>query len=205
MTERPKFEEIDVERINVREPDGTLRMTISNNARQPDPVLEGTADDRTGSRGAGMLFFNDDGFECGGLAFGGKDGEASASLTFDRYLTDQVVQLAYGERDGMYECGLVLMDRPATPIVELIDEQRRIQALPQDEQAQALERMSEGLAARIIIGRGPDGRAGVILNDSKNRPRIILEVDGNDEPRMQFLDADGNVTFSLPPENIQRV
>ena len=194
-----RFEEIDVERINVREPDGTLRATIASNARQPDPVLEGTPDDRTGSRGAGMLFFNDEGFECGGLVFGGKDGEASASLTFDRYGTDQILQFAYGEREGMYEAGLVLMDRPATPITEIIDEQRRIQSLPEDEQAQAMQRLNEGLAARVVIGRGPDGRAGVLLNDSKNRPRILLEVDGNDEPRLQFLDADGNVTFSLPP------
>jgi hypothetical protein len=194
-----RFEEIDVERINVREPDGTLRATIASNARQPDPVLEGTPDDRTGSRGAGMLFFNDEGFECGGLVFGGKDGEASASLTFDRYGTDQIVQFAYGEREGMYEAGMVVMDRPATPITDLIEEQRRIKRLPQEEQTAAIERMSEGLAARIVIGRGPDGRAGVLLNDSKNRPRIRLEVDGNDEPRLQFLDADGNVTFSLPP------
>lgn len=30
-----KFDTIDVQRINVREPDGTLRLTISNKARIP--------------------------------------------------------------------------------------------------------------------------------------------------------------------------
>src|SRR5687767_7640344 len=109
-----KFEEIDVERINVREPDGTLRMTIAGNARTPDPLLEGTDMDRTGTRGAGLLFFTDEGFECGGLVYTGKDGEAAASLTYDRYRTDQVIQVAYGERDGAWEGGLVIQDRPAT-------------------------------------------------------------------------------------------
>jgi hypothetical protein len=33
------YGEIDVERINVREPDGTLRMTISNHARMPGMII----------------------------------------------------------------------------------------------------------------------------------------------------------------------
>jgi hypothetical protein len=38
---RTKFDEIDVERINVREANGTLRLTISNHARLPEAVVLG--------------------------------------------------------------------------------------------------------------------------------------------------------------------
>ena len=38
---KAKFDEIDVGRINVREPDGRLRLTISNHARLPDVVVGG--------------------------------------------------------------------------------------------------------------------------------------------------------------------
>ena len=34
-----RFDEIDVHRINVREPDGTLRMVISNHARLPSVIV----------------------------------------------------------------------------------------------------------------------------------------------------------------------
>ena len=52
---RPKFEEIDVERINIVEADGKLRMTISNQERVPDPVINGNtyAGARRGSRARG--------------------------------------------------------------------------------------------------------------------------------------------------------
>ena len=38
---REKFTEIDVERINVREPNGQLVMVAANSKRMPDPVVNG--------------------------------------------------------------------------------------------------------------------------------------------------------------------
>lgn len=35
------FEEIDVQRINLREPDGTLRMVVSNRTRFPGGMVKG--------------------------------------------------------------------------------------------------------------------------------------------------------------------
>ena len=36
-----RFDEIDVHRVNVREPDGTLRLVISNDARLPGVIVRG--------------------------------------------------------------------------------------------------------------------------------------------------------------------
>ena len=60
-----QFQQLDVERINVREPDGTLRMTISSHGRMPGFITgkhEYARPDRTQ---AGMLFFDDEGTEDG--------------------------------------------------------------------------------------------------------------------------------------------
>src|ERR1700684_656690 len=65
------FAEIDVQRINVREPDGTLRMTISNSATAPGIIFRGKEHAHPARQAAGILFFNDEGTENGGLLFGG--------------------------------------------------------------------------------------------------------------------------------------
>src|SRR5688572_14476910 len=41
QSQKTRFTEIDVERINVVEKDGKLRLTISNAARLPDPIIGG--------------------------------------------------------------------------------------------------------------------------------------------------------------------
>src|SRR5438105_313228 len=66
------FDEIDVQRINVRERDGTLRMTISNAGAAPGIIVRGKERPHPGGRqSAGILFFNEEGTENGGLIFGG--------------------------------------------------------------------------------------------------------------------------------------
>ena len=199
MSDGPHFEEINVERINIVESDGTLRLTIANKARTPDPALAGTEHDRTGKRGAGLLFFDETGAEIGGLSYNGRRGQGGTSLTVDRYGQDQVVTVGYGERDGMYEAGVWIIDRPATPLAEQMDDYfRAAKIADEDERNAELARLSEGTANRVTLGRQADGSAGVIVFDSKGRQRIRLMVDADDEPRLEFLDADGNVTFSLP-------
>jgi len=86
-----KFDTIDVQRINIVEADGRLRMTLSGHDKLPDPVIGGKSyplRSGDGGRGAGVIFFNDEGNEDGGLTFNGRktaDGYvAGAGLTFDQ-------------------------------------------------------------------------------------------------------------------------
>src|SRR5438128_11716045 len=96
-----KFQEINVERINVVEKDGSLRLVISNNERSPGPIERGKPFGYPGGSRAGMILYNEEGTENGGLIFSGKkeNGKTSAygSLTFDQYDRDQVVALQYGD------------------------------------------------------------------------------------------------------------
>src|SRR4030095_12471326 len=129
--QKNKFAEIDVERINIVEKDGNLKMVISNSERQHPGVIDGRTLSR--SRPAGMLFFNDKGDECGGLSFNGeqKDGKSNAGalLAFDRFLQDQTVAIQYGESNGQYYAGLRVWDRPDGPLGELIDQLQAIQKI----------------------------------------------------------------------------
>src|SRR4029450_10167607 len=72
--QKSKFDEINVHRINVYEPDGTLPMVISNKARFPGLIIRGKEYPHPRPQ-AGMLFFNDEGTENGGLIFGGRKGK----------------------------------------------------------------------------------------------------------------------------------
>src|ERR1700749_2684464 len=68
------FDELRVHRINIVEPDGTLRMVISNKDRLPPVIIKGRERPDMGEPRpqAGMLFYNDEGSENGGLIFGGR-------------------------------------------------------------------------------------------------------------------------------------
>ena len=87
MIQRNKFEQIDVERINIVEKDGSLRMVLANKLRQHQGVVDGvTYEERRGKRPPGLMFFNERGDELGGLVFDGNTEEGQGgSLTFDKF------------------------------------------------------------------------------------------------------------------------
>src|SRR5882724_8259985 len=93
------FDQINVHRINIVEPDGTLRMVISDHAKLPG-IINGGKEQPFARPQAGMLFYNDEGSENGGLIFGGhrnakgEVADSGRSLTFDKYDANQIVQLA---------------------------------------------------------------------------------------------------------------
>jgi stress response protein SCP2 len=110
---KQKFSEIDVERINVVEKDGKLKMVISNKERQHPGTVDGiTYNERKGERPAGMIFFSEKGDEIGGLIFDGDTGKGQGgSLTFDKFRGDQTVQFIQNEpTDGNYFAGLLMND-----------------------------------------------------------------------------------------------
>jgi hypothetical protein len=204
--QRPKFEEIDVERINIVDRDGKLRLVIANGERQHPGVVDGKTLSR--KRPPGMIFFNERGDECGGLGYEGneKDGKASAGalLAFDRFRQDQTVGIQYGESDGRYFAGLRVWDRPETSLGPLIEKLAAIEKMKEGpEKTAALKALRDlpGGAERVMVGRDREQSAVVRLSDTKGRARVKLSVDGAGVARLEFLDETGRVTYSLPREN----
>ena len=201
-----RFDEITVHRINIIEPDGTVRMILSNRAQSPGLILHGKEYPHPTRKTAAIIFFDDEGTESGGLSFGGKkdpDGKVSRSghLSFDQYDQDQVFSIDAGEDNGRRQSGITISDRGDYPIMEALEAVTRMQKLPTADQAaeRAKFRASHpGDATRAYLGRSADRSVGLRLMDDNGRERLRVRVNPDGSPVIQFLDADGKVTAQLP-------
>jgi hypothetical protein len=203
--EKMAFSEIDVQRINLREKDGTLRMVIANTDRLPGIIMKGKEWPHASRRGAGILFFNDEGTENGGFGFGGardKDGkvESNGNLSFDQYEQDQVVHLFQTERNGRRAAGLQINDRPDAPLdIPLLS---GIESMPDGPEKQAkikaLIDAGAGGHPRLFVGKA-DKASVLSLKDAKGKDRLMLKVDADGTTAIQFLDETGKVVKSVSP------
>lgn len=200
-----KFKEIDVERINIVEADGKLRMVLSNKARQHPGTMDGvTYDERKGQRPPGMMFFGENGNEVGGLVFDGNEGKGQGgSLTFDKFRGDQTVQFIHDEEaDGRYFVGVKMNDQNM-PLNDLLKKDKEISNLPTKEEQEAAWRQlrAEGLlmTERLRMGKDQDKSSVIKMRDAKGNVRIELKVEAGGNPKISFLDESGKIFYSLPP------
>lgn len=212
-TNKTKFEEIDVERINIVEKDGKLRLAISNRDRSPGPIIGGLYMKTREGRRPGMIFFNDKGDECGGMTWGSKEKNgnisADAGLMFDQYNQDQTVGITYSQTNAERSSGLRVWERPLTPMADFARQIDEIESMKDGpEKTAALTKLREQAVAsgitgvaRVFVGRGTKNEAVVSLADSKGKPRILMSVDGANVPSLQFLDETGKVIFKLPADS----
>ena len=208
-SQKQRFQEIDVERINIVAPNGKPRLVISNAERAPDVVINGKTYHRSGANEAGMIFYNEEGSENGGMGFSGhsRNGHVSADagFMFDQYGQDQTVGLTYDEQDGRRSAGLRVWDRSDRPINVLADMVEPIKRMPEGPEKtrrmQAVRdsatRLGLGGAQRVFVGKQPNKTATVILADAQSRPRLRLVVDSAGTARIEFLDDAGRVTRTL--------
>lgn len=169
-----ELDELRVHRIDVVEPDGTMRMVISDRDRLPPIIIRSKDRAEVGEARpqAGMIFYNDEGKENGGLLFGGKknaEGQvvnSGGSLSFDKYGAGQNIELAgVDDKDNQY-AGLAV---------------------------------SQG-GQRVWIGHTSSGVASVSLTDASGRNRIVMQVAKDGTPSLGFFDANGRLIQELAPK-----
>lgn len=198
-----KFEEIEVQRINVVEADGKPRLVLSNKERSPGAIMNGVDLGNAGTR-PGMTFYNGDGDESGGMGTdnGVADGKrwAVGQLAFDQHKQDQTLVLRYLEQDGVRGVGLAVHDRPETPLPETFQERKKIEQMPpgpERDQAMAAYQKKYPSPQRVFVGKNPDKSAALTLADGKGTPRMVLRVGQDGNPLIQFLNAKGKVTRTI--------
>lgn len=184
---------LDVERINIREPDGTLRMVIAGRDRFPGSFHKGQEIERPDRRfPAGILMLNDEGTENGGLIWAGKsvDGQrnAGASLTFDRYENDQTLQLLQTDDGDNDLAAVIISDRPGDSMFETRDGKAAVRA------------NSTGGPGRLFLGKSRDRASVLMLQDGAGVPRMMLRVDKDGSSSINFLDERGEVVRTIGPE-----
>ncbi len=201
---KPRFGEIDVERINIIEPNGTLRMVLSGRERSQGPMFKGKPFGYPGGTRAGIIFFNDEGTEDGGLTWSGKmeNGKYSAvgHLSFDQYNQDQIVTLQYADENGVRHQGLRIDDRSEVPIDQLVERFAAVRKLPEGPgRDSAMRKLTDNngvplVALRVFVGRDRSKQAMLNLADAMGRPRLRLSVDSAGAAQIEFLDTSGKVT-----------
>jgi hypothetical protein len=209
-TRRTRFTEIDVERINIVEPDGKLRMVISNRPRSIGPIYQGKPFGYHGGTRPGMVFFNDEGTENGGLNLVGRrrpDGGyvASTEMSFDQFNSDRTLTFRYDDDNGRKSTGITIADRDERNIYDLAMARDSINKMTDHAaKAAALQRLfgpRNGVpfqATRVYLGRDRSKSAVLNLSDPSGRPRIRLRVDSLGAASLEFLDEKGAVTARLP-------
>ncbi|WP_394747554.1 hypothetical protein [Spongiimicrobium salis] len=208
-----KFGTIDAERINIVENDGTVKMVITNANHFP------TAGDSINNRvyhkrkkRAGMLFFTEDGKECGGFIYDGTKTEnghsAGLSLTYDQYDGDQVMQLITTDDqvgEERYKSGrLVFNDRGDKETKESMTEiSKELEGITDRKERRKKydEYRKKGLIGsvpRVALGQTPGKQNGLFLYDDNGRPRAKFIVDKDNSVKLVAYDEKGNIISSWP-------
>jgi len=197
---KQRFEEIDVERINIVEKDGSLKMVISNKQRQHPGMFNGKSL-KPRTREAGMIFFNELGDECGGLVYDGNDKESAMVYSVDQRNTDQIMQLQYLEGAGEHKYrtyGLKLWDRsddfPIEAIMKFEDSLKALKDTAATRNAYAWLRAQGKLAQeRLFAGKLSNGEVGLFLRDDKGRVRLKIYVGKDNQAHIEQLDETGQL------------
>jgi hypothetical protein len=209
-SQKTRFTEIDVERINIVEPDGKLRMVISNRPRSIGPIYQGKPFGYPGGTRPGIIFFNDEGTENGGLTFTGRvreDGSyaSSVGMSFDQFNQDETLTLRYTDENGRKTTGITIAERDHRDIYDLIMQRDSINRIADSAtRVAALQRLMgprNGVplrATRAYLGRDQNKAAVLNLFDPNGRPRLRLRVDSLGTASLEFLDESGAVTARFP-------
>jgi hypothetical protein len=199
-----RVEELTLQRLNVVDANGTLRFVLSNKDRMHPGVMDGVTIKRPRPV-AGMLFFNDEGDEVGGLTYTGTDDNgrrANAGIMFDQLKQDQTIGLTYSENNGQRLAGLQVWDRSEQPLSDLIKALNAANALPEgaarDEAIKAVRAKAPAGPRRVFVGKNTDKAATVSLADANGKPRLVMTVDADGAASIDFLDADGKTIQRIP-------
>jgi hypothetical protein len=205
------FKTLSVERLNIVEADGTVKMLLTNAERFPTTEeVNGTVLNEDRKKRSGMLFFNEDGIEAGGFIYDGRKNarghSAGMSLTFDKYDGDQVMQLLTVDEKRndkrIIRSGLSFNDRAEHETQggtrAIMRELAKISDRAERE-AKVAEYEQQGLiggAPRILLGKTASQNNGLFLFAKDGSPRAMFYVDENDEVQLQFINSKGEVTHT---------
>src|SRR5262249_45225146 len=134
------FDRITVHRMDVVEPDGTVRLTISNRADFPGAWRHKKEYARPDRRdAAGMLFMSEEGTELGGLIWGANqsaDGNIQnhAHLSFDQYEENQIFAIDAGQEGRNKFSQVTVIDQGDYPVEEKRKAFQEIEKLPPEKQ-----------------------------------------------------------------------
>ena len=137
-----------------------------------------------------------------------KDGRylATGHLSFDQYNQNQTLYLQYADENGIQTTGLHVDEwQQSPPFWQFRASYKNAQKLPAGKEKDSiLKQLMEpkqgqrAFAQRVFVGKDEHKTAMVMLADQKGTPRIQLLVDSSGNPKLNFLDERGHITYSVP-------
>lgn len=208
--ENQTFKELTVEKLNIVDKSGSVKMTLFNQDDIPPAVFDSQvmANHREGTGVSGLMFYNHFGDEMGGLVFGSQEENGQlihgGSLTFDKFRQDQLVQLQMMQQDNQFKYGVEVFDRPDQLYPDYQKQIEKVQnpATPLEEREKLYQKIMAENPDRAFFGRDFEGNVGLHIKDSRGNTRIQLVVDKEDNTVVRILNKEGKVTFSLNPDEL---
>jgi hypothetical protein len=170
------FDTLTVHRIDVVDPEGKTRFLIANTSRFPGAIVRGHEYKRSIHDTAGMLFYDSNGDETGGLALARLGTDDTANMTFD---------YVYQPTDGIYMSRSESVDGKHWQADFGISDRRPFHPGPIES--------SQGVPRIHLIDKDKD--AALVISDAQGHPRIRIGVSASGEPQIEILDAAGRVTY----------
>ena len=207
--ERPHLGEITVDRVDVVEPDGRTSLVISNQAKAPDVIIKDQAFKRGGfGDQAGIIFYTEEGYECGGLVNWGKTGEhgfeGGGVLIFDQCVPGyeaEKIGVLHQVKEGEREAGFFVNASPSLPLHMITEHYRALEQMAEGpEKAAAIKAIEAIGARRVFLGEGEDQAALLSLNDLQGKSRLRLAVDAQGAAHLEIFDADGQLVARFPAD-----
>lgn len=194
--------EITTKRLNIVDGNGNKYIVLSNPENQALATINDKPIDpnQTKRDVAGLLFFNEDGDEIGGLVYGIDSTDSYQLLTFDQRKNDQVMALRKDEylEKGIWkkQYGLLLQERSDKQNDVITSELREIEtiedSLLREKELEKFYNNPDHLSPyRLFIGRTFDGDFGLYLMDKENRTRLQIYIDEHGEPHIESIDEKG--------------
>lgn len=213
-TNTKAFEQIDVERINIVGADKKPVMVLSNKRLIPGPSMNGKTYPREYADGrenlSGIIFFNDQGDEVGGLLYNGLKRDSTYSavghFSFDQWKQNQVLAMQYLDNGKSRRAGLRIYDRPTNvSLDEIFDRFKARNEVPKNSAAydsitreiKASNLRGDNGVERMFVG-SQDEVAQIVLKDKQGKIKIKMYVDKTGEARIIFYNDEGKVTKSYP-------
>lgn len=169
------YDTLTVQRINVVDPDGKMRLIIANSARMPGAIRQGKTYPRSIDNAAGLIFLDTRGEETGGVATARlRDNDVTGFIFDCTYQGTDCIRMWKQESiDGAHllESFDVFDRRPFTGRVESSQGVRRITLGDENQDAQLL------------------------ISDPQGRPRIRIGVDKAGQPSIVMLSPTGKEVY----------
>jgi len=160
---------LNAERININDASGKNRVVIANTDNIPEPIIGGKTYKRAYAP-AGLIFYDKNGDERGGLAITDNERTNLNALSFDYQNADAIGILAQDNKsDNYFRAGLVINDKDLSG--------------------------KPGHNINRINLITENGNAALVMKDNNEIPRIILKVDSVGNPSFEMFDKDGKLNW----------